>query len=121
MTLWVLVVDDEPALVRALRRLLSLHAIDVVGATDGADALRVLAETRVDVVVSDVRMPVLDGPGLLRALRERGDHTPVLFLTGYGDQTDADLRRIGAVDVLGKPVEAPVLAAAIRSACKPCS
>ena len=51
-------------------------------------ALELLRASTVDVTVSDIRMPRLDGPGLLYALRASGDVTPLVFLTGYGDYSD---------------------------------
>lgn len=114
MGLRVLIVDDEPALVRALRRVLGLHDIEVVGATTGAEALALLADETVRVIVSDVRMPAFDGPALLAALRARGDARPVVFLTGHGDPHDPRLLALGAAAVLCKPAEGPELAAVLR-------
>ena len=57
-------------------------------AEDGLMALELLRASTVDVIVSDIRMPRLDGPGLLHALRASGDVTPLVFLTGYGDYSD---------------------------------
>lgn len=78
---------DDQALVRAgLRALLqNLGIVVAVEAEDGHGLLDKLAASPVDVVLSDVRMPGLDGIALLRALRERGDATPVLLLTTFDD------------------------------------
>ena len=78
---------DDQALVRAgLRALLERLGIAVaVEADDGDSLLQALATATVDVVLSDVRMPGLDGIGLVRALRDRGDATPVLLLTTFDD------------------------------------
>ncbi|WP_226467419.1 response regulator [Luteimonas panaciterrae] len=78
---------DDQALVRAgLRALLqNLGIIVAIEAEDGHGLLDKLAASPVDVVLSDVRMPGLDGIALLRALRERGDATPVLLLTTFDD------------------------------------
>lgn len=117
MGLRALIVDDEPALVRALGRMLSLHDIAVVGATTGEEALRLLLDAEVDVIVSDVRMPRLDGPALLSTLRARGDARPVVFLTGHGDPQDPALLQLGAAAVVCKPAEGPELAKVIRRVC----
>lgn len=79
---------DDQALVRSgLKALLagfdSLHV--VLEAGDGQALLDALADAPVDVVLSDIRMPGLDGFGLVRALRERGDATPVVLLTTFDD------------------------------------
>lgn len=78
---------DDQALVRAgLRALLERQGIAVaVEADDGAQLLERLAAETVDVVLSDIRMPGMDGIAALQRLRERGDATPVLLLTTFGD------------------------------------
>jgi DNA-binding NarL/FixJ family response regulator len=78
---------DDQALVRAgLRALLERRGIEITIEAESGDAmLDALAATRVDIVLSDIRMPGLDGIGLVRALRERGDATPVLLLTTFDD------------------------------------
>jgi DNA-binding NarL/FixJ family response regulator len=84
---------DDQALVRAgLRALLERQGIEIVfEADDGERLLERLATQRVDVVLSDIRMPRLDGIEALRKLRERGDATPVLLLTTF-DDSDLMLR-----------------------------
>lgn len=114
--LQVLLVDDEPLLVDAIGRLLRRAGLRVIEATDGIEALLRLRNEPVDVILSDVRMPQLDGPGLLRALRAEGDPTPLVFLTGYGDYGDSELLSLGASEVLGKPVTLPRLLAALHRA-----
>jgi DNA-binding NarL/FixJ family response regulator len=88
---------DDQALVRAgLRALLQQQGIVVVlEAEDGADLLAKLAEQSVDVVLSDIRMPAIDGIEALLQLRERGDRTPVLLLTTF-DDSDLLLRATDA-------------------------
>ena len=78
---------DDQAIVRAgLRALLERQGIDVVlEAQDGDDLLAQLFDKGVDVVLSDIRMPGLDGIEALRQLRARGDATPVLLLTTFDD------------------------------------
>ncbi len=85
---------DDQALVRSGLKAL-LAAFDtlalVLEASDGQALLDALAHTPVDVVLSDIRMPGLDGLGLVRALRERGDTTPVVLLTTF-DEAELPLR-----------------------------
>lgn len=82
----VALVDDQ-ALIRAgLRALLLAQGIDVVlEADDGHDLLDRISADAVDVILSDIRMPGVDGIAMLQALRERGDDTPVLLLTTFDD------------------------------------
>jgi DNA-binding NarL/FixJ family response regulator len=89
-----LAIADDQALVRGgLRALLSSFAdLEVcVEAGDGAALLEAIAQAPVDLILSDIRMPGLDGFGLLAALRERGDATPVILLTTF-DEPDLALR-----------------------------
>jgi DNA-binding NarL/FixJ family response regulator len=78
---------DDQALVReGLKLVLHGLGIDIaVEAADGRELVDKLAGTRVDVIVSDVRMPRLTGIEALRVLRERGDHTPLILLTTFDD------------------------------------
>jgi two-component system, OmpR family, response regulator MprA len=88
----LLVVDDDPALARTLRRALGVEGYDVECAGDGAEALQRLSGSRFDAVVLDVSMPRLDGLAVCRRMRERRDRTPVLMLTArdaVGDRVSA--------------------------------
>ena len=108
---------DDQALVRAgLRALLGNLGIDVVvEADDGAALLDALGKQAVDVVLSDIRMPGVDGIEALRRLRARGDATPVLLLTTF-DDSDLLLRAAdaGAQGFLLKDAAPEDLGAAIR-------
>jgi DNA-binding NtrC family response regulator len=100
----VLVVDDVPEVRRRIAGALEgLHA-DVLQAADGAEALATLETGPVGVVVSDVRMPRMDGLGLLRALRHA--EIPVILHSGYADVPAAvEALRLGAVDFLTAPLD----------------
>jgi DNA-binding NarL/FixJ family response regulator len=111
----VCLVENESLVRQGLRRVLELAPdIAVVGeARDGEEALRVVAETKPDIVLLDVRMPRLDGLGVLRALRGR---PPCLLLTTFDDpDVVLDGLRAGARGYLLKDVSFEVLAAAIRA------
>jgi two-component system CheB/CheR fusion protein len=114
----VLVVDDEPLLVRAIVRLLTRAGIEARGAEDGRCALDVLDTGAFDLVLCDVRMPVMDGPALLVALRSRPHAPPLVFLTGYGDRSDQELLALGALAVYGKPIDGQALLDVVRGAAR---
>jgi two-component system CheB/CheR fusion protein len=106
----VLVVDDDPRMVDAMRRLLRLEGIDAVGAGDGQEALDALDAATFDLVLCDVRMPAMDGPTALRTAKARGGAVPPwVFLTGYADSADTSLLELGASAVYGKPVDVETL------------
>jgi two-component system response regulator AtoC len=109
----VLIVDDDAGLLRLLTLILRSADYDVATALNGVDALDVAERQHVDVIVLDLRMPVLDGPGFFRELRARGDKTPVLVASSVGAR-DAQ-RELGAEGAIEKPFEPEDLLAAVGS------
>jgi two-component system, OmpR family, response regulator MprA len=112
----VLVVDDEPAVRRALERALKLDRYDVDLASDGEEALDALATNPADAVILDVGMPRLDGLEVCRRMRAAGDRTPILMLTAR-DAIDDRVRGldVGADDYLVKPFALRELQARLRA------
>ncbi len=100
----ILIVDDETNVQRALARILGRMGHETATASDGAEAARLLGESAFDLCVTDLRMPVLDGFGVLRAARGRRPPVPVVVLTGHGSVPDAvRALREGACDFMAKP------------------
>jgi two-component system response regulator MprA len=112
----VLVTDDERSVRSSIRRALTLEGYRVSEAGDGAEALAAIARDAPDAVVLDVMMPELDGLEVCRALRDRGDATPVLMLTAR-DEIDQRVRGLdaGADDYLVKPFALEELLARLRA------
>src|SRR5471030_3108938 len=81
----LLCVDDEPNILSALRRLFRARGYRVLLADSGAQALRLLEDETVDLVISDMRMPEMDGAHFLAQVRQRWPATLRLLLTGYSD------------------------------------
>jgi two-component system response regulator MprA len=112
----LLVVDDDPALSRTLRRALAIEGYAVDCAGDGVEALDRLGGEPYDAVVLDVAMPRLDGLAVCRRLRERRDRTPVLMLTARDAVSDrVNGLDAGADDYLVKPFALDELNARIRA------
>ncbi|MEO0974901.1 MAG: sigma-54 dependent transcriptional regulator [Pseudomonadota bacterium] len=106
----LLVVEDDPTLREALETTLTETGIAVHGAADGRQALAALASTEVDVVLTDVEMPEMDGHALLRELRRQHPNLPVVLMTAYGSiERAVDAMRDGAVDYLRKGFEIDTL------------
>jgi two-component system, cell cycle response regulator len=115
----VLTVDDS----RAVRMLVSKNAkemgLEVDEAEDGQQGLSKVAEESYDLIVLDVTMPVLDGPGMLQELRNRGNKTPVLMLTSESKRSIvASLMKMGIEDYILKPFKPDELKAKIAKALK---
>lgn len=113
----VLLVEDQQLVREGLKGLLALSdEIELVGeAADGAEALALLADNEADLVLSDMRMPRLDGVGLIRALAARALHIPVVLLTTF-DDTEAfdEAVRAGARGFLLKAISPDTLLQALR-------
>jgi adenylate cyclase len=114
----ILAVDDEPANVALLRKLLRHQGYDVAEASDGPSALAAIAEHQPDLVCLDVMMPGFDGIEVCRRLRAQPAHAglPILLLTALGRAEDkARGLEAGANDFLSKPFDESELAARLRS------
>src|SRR5688500_9175045 len=115
----VLIVDDDAALLQALPDALKLRMTDVnVDVCDSATcALDYIQRTDYDAIVSDIRMPGMDGLALLGELKQRRPQTPTLMITGHGehDLAVAALRG-GAYDFIQKPIDRDYFVASLRRA-----
>ncbi|KZB81306.1 response regulator [Amycolatopsis regifaucium] len=112
----VLVVDDEPQIVRALRINLSARGYKVITAHDGTAALKAVAETKPDVVVLDLGLPDLDGTEVIAGLRG-WTTVPIIVLSARGDSADkVQALDAGADDYVTKPFGMDELLARLRAA-----
>jgi two-component system response regulator AtoC len=113
----ILVVDDEPKMRRLLEIMLTQMDYQVLQAADGREALNLLAEQTVDLVITDLRMPHLDGIGLLRQLRADNNDVPVIVVTAFGTVESAvDAMKYGASDYIVRPFELEAVEAAVQRA-----
>lgn len=102
----VLVVDDDAAVSHVLSALLGQAGFEALRASSGEEALRLLEKRRVDVIVSDVRMPGLDGLALLERVRQGWPDIPVILLTAHASVSLAvEAMKAGAHDFIEKPFE----------------
>jgi DNA-binding NtrC family response regulator len=100
----ILLVEDEANMVRTLAKILDRKGYTVDAAPNGQAALAHLAEHPVDVVITDLNMPVMDGMQLMRAMHERGFTPVIIVLTGHGTiQSAVEAMKLGASDYLIKP------------------
>lgn len=110
------IVDDDLAVRQSLAFLLATDGL-AVQVHDSATAFLAAGTDRVGCIVTDVRMPDIDGVELLHRLRQRGRMPPVIVMTGHADVALAvEAMKAGAVDFIEKPFDDDVLLASIRSA-----
>ena len=113
----VMFVDDEEAVRVSWNRYLTQKGFDVVTEEDGQRAVTRLSHEPVDVVISDLRMPGLDGLELLAWVHDRKPDTRFILLTGYGnDEVERKARALGAFEYLNKPISPEALSAIITGA-----
>lgn len=112
----VLLIEDEPKMVRSLKKGLEEHFIEVDAASDGAMGSKLAEINDYSVIISDVMMPEMSGLEVLRHLRQQGNNTPVILLTALG-QTDDKVTgfEAGADDYLTKPFEFRELLMRVRA------
>lgn len=110
----ILVVDDEPKMRRVLEIMLRQLGHSVVCADNGRAALEQLRAAGADLIITDMRMPEMDGIELLTALRSQGVRTPVIMITAHSSVENAvDAMKRGAADYLQRPFDVEALEIAI--------
>ena len=116
---YILIVDDDTAVLQALPQALYLRVKDVkVDTSDSAlEALEMIRTNDYDAIVSDIKMPGMDGLALLSKIQELRPYTPTLLITGHGDHNLAiQALRGGAYDFIQKPIERDYFIAALQRA-----
>jgi len=117
----VLVVEDEKVLRDGCARLLSREGFRVLRAASGQEAIDILASESVHVIICDLKMPMMDGLGLLEETKARYPSIPVIMITGHGTvESVVECMKKGAHDLLTKPFRAEHLLTATRNAIKSC-
>lgn len=102
----ILVVDDEELLRSSMAKFLERKGFSVTTAKSGNTAFEIIINQKIDLVLSDVRMPDGNGPSLLERISQLDDEKPVLmFITGCSDTTPEELIEMGAKHVFEKPVD----------------
>mgnify|MGYP001454594609 CR=1 FL=1 len=102
----ILLVDDEDGMRRLLSRVLTREGYETSAVGSGAEALRLVASERFDLVVTDIKMPEMDGLQLLAELKEYEPSLPIIVITAYGTIENAvQALRSGAYDYIAKPFE----------------
>jgi DNA-binding response OmpR family regulator len=115
MTL-VLIVEDDPAILRGLKDNFMAESYEVLTAADGEAGLRLVHEEKPDLVILDLMLPRMSGYEVCRRLRDEGNTTPILMLTARGEEADRVLGLdLGADDYVTKPFSVRELLARVRA------
>jgi len=113
----VLVIDDDNNMRWVIRRALTQAGYNVAMAASGEEGLELLAQEPIDLVLLDLKMPGLDGLGVLRRFRQGSADVPVILLTAYASvQTAVEAMKLGATDYLSKPFDVEALKLAVGRA-----
>jgi PAS domain S-box-containing protein len=113
----LLLIDDEPDILRVLSMSLKADGYDVVSASNGTDGVAAFEKERPDIVITDIKMPGMDGIEVLRKIKALNADTEVIIITGHGDIENAiEALKHGASDFINKPVRDEALSIALRRA-----
>jgi len=100
----ILVVDDEMMMRNLLKKILSNDGFNIVLAEDGEDALRILGNSKVDLIICDMKMPTMSGFELLRLVKNKYPQIGMIMMTAYGDAYSVkDALLLGADEYITKP------------------
>lgn len=111
----ILIVDDDPHIVILLRDCLEDLSFKVFTASNGEEAIELLKGQKVDCIVSDIAMPKIDGPELIRRLQAEGNMVPFFFITGYQDYPRENLNEYKPRAIIFKPFDCEELALLIKN------
>ena len=113
----VLIIDDERPIRNSLREILEYEKLKISEATNGVEALEVLAKKKFDLVLCDIKMPGMDGIELLSKINENTPELPVIMISGHGNvETAVDALKKGAYDFIEKPIDLNRLLVTVRNA-----
>lgn len=115
----ILIVEDKESLAQMLRETLELEGYEVVTAADGAEGINIFKADRVDLVLTDLRLPKKNGIEVLKASKDRNPLIPVIVMTAYGSvETAVAAMKAGAFDFITKPLDTDYLLLLIQRALK---
>ena len=113
----ILLVDDEPGLVKVLGISLEDAGYQISSAGDGREALELFIDQQPAIVLTDIKMPGMDGISLLKAIKQQNPDTEVIMMTGHGDLDLAiESLKHEATDYITKPIREDALRVALKRA-----
>jgi len=113
----ILIIDDELGIREMFKRLLKDSGYDLHFAKDGLEGVEMLRKDNFDLIISDLKMPKMDGIGVLKTAKEYNPHIPVIVLTAYATvETAVEAIKIGAYDYITKPFDPDAIEVTIKNA-----
>jgi PAS domain S-box-containing protein len=113
----LLLIDDEPDILRVLSMSLKADGYDVVSAQNGPEGIAAFEKEKPDIVITDIKMPGMDGIEVLKKIKDLNTDTEVIIITGHGDIENAiEALKHGASDFINKPIRDEALAIALGRA-----
>ena len=100
----ILLVDDETDLLVMTKARLELDGAEVQEAQNGEEALQFFDSNSYKVIITDIRMPKMDGCQFVKAVREKDQETPIICMSGFSDYTDEEIIKWGANENFRKPL-----------------
>jgi DNA-binding NtrC family response regulator len=102
----ILIIDDERSIRNSLREILEYEGYEVKDAGDGVEGFKIASEEKFDIILSDIKMPKMDGLELLEKLKEAGVDSQIIMISGHGTiETAVEAIRNGAFDFIAKPLD----------------
>ena len=113
----ILIIDDEKSIRNTLKEILTYEGYEVTEAQDGMEGLKFVEKDKFDIILSDIKMPKMDGIEVLEKLQEISPETPVVMISGHGNiDTAVEAIRKGAFDYISKPLDLNRMLVTIRNA-----
>jgi len=113
----ILVIDDEKPTLAMFRLFLDAYGYSVYTAENGAEGLAIFRKEKPEIVLTDIKMPGVDGLAVLQRIKEVAPQTAVIVITGHGDSALAEQAvALDAVDFIHKPIKKEALDAALKKA-----
>ena len=116
----ILVADDDRTIAHLIREIIERRGSTALVAYDGEQALKIFNNFKVDLIITDLKMPHVDGMNLIKTIRESNSDIPIIVITGYGsDRNYALAQTYGVTNFLSKPCSVLDISRAIDSALEP--
>lgn len=113
----LLIVEDKESMLRMLSELFTSEGLEVLTARDGTEALKKIKDERIDVILTDLKLPSMDGIAILKEAKKIDSSIPVIVMTAYGSiDTAVNAMKLGATDFITKPFNTDHLSMMIRRA-----